>query len=110
MNVSCAISSSCHSAKMGPPAGGIALDASRSNAQIIADLKLPGKAAESAGQGPLAVPGDPDHSYLYRKIVGDLPCIAAMTCGARMPLTGPKIDDANIQAIHDWIAGGMVDD
>ncbi len=46
-------------------------------------------------------PGDPDNSYLYRKITG-----APGITGARMPFGGPFLSDAQIQLIHDWILAG----
>jgi hypothetical protein len=46
-------------------------------------------------------PGDPDSSYLIRKLEGG-PNIA----GARMPLLGPTLDQPAIDAIRLWIANG----
>jgi mono/diheme cytochrome c family protein len=46
-------------------------------------------------------PGDPDNSYLYRKITG-----APGISGARMPFGGPFLSDAQIKLIHDWILAG----
>ena len=101
---SCALSTSCH---QGSSVGGIDLTGSRKSADLIADLKKPAKM--NAGQGPLAVPGNPDMSFLIHKLNADLPCFKDGSCGGPMPLTGPKIPAADIQAIHDWIAGGMQD-
>ena len=46
-------------------------------------------------------PGDPDHSYLIRKLEGG-PDIA----GARMPLNRPPLSREAINAIRLWIAMG----
>jgi len=48
-------------------------------------------------------PGDPDNSYLYRKITG-----ASGITGVRMPKSGAALSAAEIQAIHDWIAAGAL--
>ena len=53
------------------------------------------------------VPGDPDGSLLYQKVLAktrglDAPCGDAMPQGSReAPLSGADVD-----AIHDWIAAG----
>ena len=46
-------------------------------------------------------PGDPDNSYLYRKVNGG-PSIT----GSQMPLGGPTLSQAQIQLLHDWILAG----
>jgi hypothetical protein len=46
-------------------------------------------------------PGDPDASYLIRKLEG-----AASITGDRMPVGGPFLDQATIAAIREWIADG----
>lgn len=49
-------------------------------------------------------PGDPDNSYLYRKITG-----VGIT-GGRMPLGGPYLTDAQISLVRDWIRRGAPND
>ena len=105
-NASCAISASCHLGTSA--AGGIDLSSMRKSGDLIADLKKP--SSVNPGQGAIAVPGDPSKSFLVHKLDGDLPCIKDQSCGLRMPQTGPAIAAEKIQEIHDWIAGGMVDD
>ena len=46
-------------------------------------------------------PGDPDASYLVRKVQG-----TAGISGQRMPLVGPPLDQATIDQIRSWIAAG----
>ena len=46
-------------------------------------------------------PGDPDASYLVRKIEG-----AAGITGARMPLGGAPLDAATIANVRTWIGEG----
>jgi uncharacterized protein (TIGR03118 family) len=45
--------------------------------------------------------GDPDNSYLIRKLEG-----SAGISGSRMPLGGPFLDQATIDQIKSWIAAG----
>jgi hypothetical protein len=46
-------------------------------------------------------PGNPDDSYLIRKLEGG-PNIS----GGQMPLGGPALDQATINQIRDWITAG----
>jgi mono/diheme cytochrome c family protein len=48
----------------------------------------------------LVEPGDPDNSYLIRKIEG------TATTGSRMPLFGGALDQNTIDAIRQWITDG----
>jgi uncharacterized protein (TIGR03118 family) len=49
-------------------------------------------------------PGDPDNSYLVRKLEG-----AAGITGSRMPLGGPFLDAVTIARVRAWIAAGAVE-
>ncbi|HEY0159014.1 MAG TPA: hypothetical protein VGF28_17140 [Thermoanaerobaculia bacterium] len=49
-------------------------------------------------------PGDPDNSYLYRKITG-----SGIT-GERMPLSLPPLSAAQIALVRDWIRRGAPND
>jgi hypothetical protein len=46
-------------------------------------------------------PGNPDASYLVRKLEG-----APGITGQRMPFGGPFLDAAAIQQVRAWIAAG----
>ncbi len=48
-------------------------------------------------------PGDPDNSYLIRKLQGTVGI-----SGVRMPYGGPYLDQATIDQIRAWIANGAV--
>lgn len=50
------------------------------------------------------VPGDPDASFLYRKITGDLG--ASPFLGGRMPLDGPRLNRTLRGIVQLWIEGG----
>jgi hypothetical protein len=49
-------------------------------------------------------PGNPQNSYLIRKLEGN----AAV--GARMPLGAPALEQASIDVIRQWISDGAIDD
>jgi hypothetical protein len=48
-------------------------------------------------------PGDPDNSYLIRKLEG-----AAGIVGTRMPQGGPFLDQATVDMIRQWISDGAL--
>ena len=57
-----------------------------------------------SGQNPMldrVEPGDPDNSYLVRKIEGN--------AGTRMPLGQPALPNQQIQNIRNWILDGAQD-
>jgi hypothetical protein len=84
----------CHAASSG--AGGIVLAAGVSYAQIV------GRPAPEAPQLDLVKPGDPNDSYLVRKIRGD-----SDISGGRMPLDGPPyLTPQQIAGIEGWIQAG----
>lgn len=49
-------------------------------------------------------PGDPDNSYLIRKLEG------TASVGAQMPLNAPPIEQVSIDVIRQWITDGAIDD
>jgi hypothetical protein len=55
---------------------------------------------DSAGYPAIIVPGDPDHSFLVRKITGPGP-----NQGLHMPMNHRPLSNATIDAIRAWIAG-----
>jgi mono/diheme cytochrome c family protein len=46
-------------------------------------------------------PGNPDDSYIIKKLEG-----AADIVGGRMPLGGPYLSEAQIDQVRTWIANG----
>ena len=77
----------------------------------------PGGGPACGKMGTRVVPGDPDHSLLYLKVLPTAPC------GARMPanvttmlmtgtseFSGTPLPDDQQQLIADWIANGAKDD
>jgi hypothetical protein len=60
----------------------------------------------------IVVPGHPEQSLLYLKLVG--PPMLPANCGERMPVkTGgqkvaPYLSDSEIKLFYDWIKGGAV--
>lgn len=60
---------------------------------------------------PYVTPGDPNASYLYRKLEGthlegDLDGLGG---GSQMPLSAPALSDANLTLVRDWILTGAME-
>jgi hypothetical protein len=53
---------------------------------------------------PYVVPGDPEGSLFYVKLLGD------PECGERMPLGGGALPAGQIDMVRSWIMGGALDD
>lgn len=49
-------------------------------------------------------PGDPNNSYLLRKLQG------SASVGAQMPLSAPPLEQPSIDVIRQWITDGAIDD
>jgi hypothetical protein len=60
-----------------------------------------GVAASECKDLDLVAPGDPEHSYIIRKLTG-----TGMCSGVRMPKVGGPLPPAKIQQIYDWICEG----
>ena len=56
---------------------------------------------ESSRGIALVEPGDPDNSYLYRKLLAD-----ADVDGVRMPLGGPYLIPDALETVRAWIEKG----
>lgn len=83
----------CHSAASA--SAGLVLEASQSFVALVS--------AQSTQQAALnrVTPGDPENSYLIRKLRGD-----AGISGGRMPLGGPFLSEEQIQRFVGWIDAG----
>lgn len=90
-DVSCA-SSSCHAKSAWPN-----LSAGQAYDNIVG--------VESSRRIALVEPGDPDNSYLYRKLLAD-----ADIDGARMPPNGPYLTPAALETVRAWIEKGAPND
>lgn len=88
----CAISG-CHAP---PVQAGLDLRASVAYANIV-DVA----STENPALRRIA-PGDPDNSYLLRKLSDCAGCYV----GARMPFGRPPLPDAQLQLLRDWVAAG----
>ena len=94
-NLNCALSG-CHTgANPPPPNGGMNLSEGQAYANIVGVMST-----EQPGLLRVA-PGDPDNSYLVKKIQGD-PDISGM----RMPFGRPALPDELITLVRTWIAEG----
>ncbi len=63
------------------------------------DARLVGRPANGCGAQVLVKPGDPDGSYLVRKVVDTKPA-----CGSRMPVGAPPLSDSEVACLRAWIA------
>jgi hypothetical protein len=54
------------------------------------------------------VPGDPDNSFLIQKLAD--PNLDPATAGEKMPWQVPRVTDAELAAIREWISDGALDD
>ncbi|MFO1425927.1 MAG: hypothetical protein U1F11_02925 [Steroidobacteraceae bacterium] len=91
-NVFTPICTTCHSGASAPL--GLRLDAANSYALLV---NVP---SVEVGSLKRVAPGDPANSYLVQKIEG------RASVGARMPLGGPALSQANIDLVRAWIASG----
>jgi hypothetical protein len=67
-------------------------------------------AAHPEGNTPAknVAPGDPDNSFLLRKIAD--PDLDPGTAGEKMPWQVPRLTEAEIMAFRDWITAGALND
>ncbi len=92
-NPSCTV---CHSAANAPQ--GLRLDAANSFTNLVG---VPSRQASSVLR---VAPGNPDRSYLIRKLEG------TASMGERMPLGGPPIPQSTINFVRQWITDGALPD
>ena len=90
----CAISG-CHTGGSAPQ--GLSLAAGSSFANLV------GVVSNEVPSLLRVAPGDPDASYLIRKLQGE----AAV--GGRMPLIGPPLPQSTVDVIREWISNGAMD-
>jgi hypothetical protein len=86
----------CHSDQGRTPAANLNLVEGRSHAQLV------GRASGARPGATLVIPGDPDNSYLVKKLEG-----AADITGLRMPRNnGPFLTEGQMLVIRKWIQDG----
>ena len=86
----------CHSDQGRPTVSNLVLLEGRSYQQLI------GRASTGKPGATLVIPGDPDNSYLVKKLEG-----ASDIVGLRMPRnTGPFLSEGQMRVIRRWIADG----
>ena len=91
-NVFTPVCSTCHAGAAAPL--GLRLDAGNAYASLV------NVASVEVGALRRVLPGDAANSYLVQKIEG------RAAVGARMPLGGPALSQANIDLVRAWIAAG----
>ena len=89
-----AICAACHSGANAPQ--GLRLDSLDNSYAYLVN-----QAANEVPSLMRVNPGNPDASYLIKKLEG-----AADIVGGRMPLGGPYLADAQIAQVRTWIANG----
>ena len=96
-NKSC-VNTACH----GTPAnaGGLNLAYENSYQNLIG--QPPKNPAAAAAGLKLVDPGNPDNSFIIRKLIGP----SSPELGARMPLTAGQLHDGKIEALGKWITAG----
>ncbi len=92
-NPSCTV---CHSGANAPQ--GLRLDAANSFTNLVG---VPSRQASSFLR---VAPGNPDQSYLIRKLEG------AASTGEQMPLGGPPIPQSTTNFVRQWITDGALAD
>ena len=86
----------CHSDVGRNPSGGLVLLGGRAHEQLV------GRASSGKPGAIRVIPGDPDNSYIIRKLEG-----APDIVGVRMPRgNGPFLTDGQILVIRRWIQLG----
>jgi hypothetical protein len=84
-------SCSCHLAT--PPQNNMNLSSYATLMAVPPDPQAPDHA-------PVVIPGEPDSSYLYRELTGDIT--------PRMPFGGPYLTDEQINLFRQWIEQGAL--
>ena len=86
----------CHTDQGRTPASNLNLLEGRSHSQLV------GRASVGKPGSTLVIPGDPDNSYLIKKLEGTPDIV-----GLRMPRNnGPFLSDGQILVIRKWIQDG----
>ena len=96
VNVFDASCTSCHSGAAAPL--GLRLDSGSSFVGLV------GVSSRQVGSLLRVEPGNPDRSYLIRKLDG------TATEGERMPLGGPPVPATTVAFIRQWISDGALPD
>ena len=90
----------CHTTAGGRvPDGPLILQEGQSYGQLV------NRGSVGAAGAVLVIPGDPNNSYLIRKLEG-----ASSIAGVRMPNGGPYLTTGQIDVIRQWIQMGARND
>jgi hypothetical protein len=120
IKTSCALAKTCHgsvptaSADADPQLGPVSGIADMATAQKVHDA-IVGVAAEEAPSMSEVTPGDPEHSWLMKKLEGSQNCAgvtcvkilsATSPCGDLMPIPDSSLPADQVMQFRDWIKGG----
>ena len=75
------------------------------NLEAPAYQRIVGVKSHGFDGGVLVVPGQPDDSYLYQKLIQEMPKV-----GVRMPNVGDPLEPARLELVRSWIAEGAKND
>jgi len=95
---SCA-KTNCH--KGSKPDAGLDLSAGKAYAEVVGVAT-----AECSGDRSRVIPGDPEESYLFDKVLG----VDLCNKSSRMPINSAKLSEAKLAVLHAWICAGALDD
>jgi len=87
--------SGCHNGSGGGLPGSMNLSSQSATASALVNVT-----SQEVSSLKRVQPGDPDASYLVRKLEG------TQTVGERMPFGGPYLDQATINQVRQWIQAG----
>jgi uncharacterized protein (TIGR03118 family) len=87
----------CHNGSGGVLPGSMNLSSATTSFSALVNVT-----SEEVGTIKRVLPGNPDNSYLVKKLEG------TQTVGDRMPFGGPYLDQATINQVRDWIQAGAL--
>jgi hypothetical protein len=93
----------CHGMPPNNVSNGLLSSGTTPEAAYAALMAGPSKSKACGGMA-MIVPGKPEESLFYLKLLGTPPC------GSRMPLGGAALPEAQIAMVRSWILAGAKDD
>lgn len=95
---------SCHGQPASQISNGLLNTGSDDRDAAYAALTTGTSTSRDCAGGAYVVPGDPESSLFYTKL------LAHPTCGERMPLGGGALPADQLEMVRSWIAAGALDD
>ncbi|MCA9488383.1 MAG: hypothetical protein KC621_00625 [Myxococcales bacterium] len=95
---------SCHGQPASQVSNGLLYMGMNDRDAAYAALTTQTSTSTDCGGAEYVVPGDPEGSLFYTKLLSSPPC------GERMPLGGGALSADQIEMVRSWIADGAADD